>query len=66
MSKYSEEETYFIFNELKLNSKLDHFFHLEILNLRNDLNFKHREINELYALAYANAKKKIENENIRR
>jgi len=64
MSKYSEEETYFIFNELKLNSKLDHFFHLEMLNLKNDSNFKHREINDIYAIAYEKAKKRIEDENV--
>ena len=64
MSKFSEDETYFIFKELKENSILSHLFQDEIKILKEHSKFKHQEINELYVIAYERAKKRIEDENV--
>jgi hypothetical protein len=59
MSKFSEDETYFIFKELKENSMLSYLFQEEMKILKEHSKFKHREINDLFALAYQKAKKRI-------
>lgn len=64
MSKFSEDETYFIFKELEENSILSHLFQEEMKILKEHSKFKHREINDLFALAYKKAKKRIQDENI--
>jgi hypothetical protein len=64
MSKFAEEETFFIFSELNENPKLSRLFNEEMVSLREHIKFKHREINDLYAIAYEKAKKRIEDENV--
>ena len=64
MTKFSEDEIFFIFAEIRENSHLEHIFQEEMSLLRSIQKYAHREVGELYALAYGRAKKRIENENI--
>ena len=64
MTKFTDDEIFFIFSDMRDNSHLYQTFQEEMTLLKSMQKYAFRETQELYSLAYGRAKKRIENENI--